>query len=117
VVGDAIEVLDACAEDWRGVRRIGDLGAASAGELKAFRGMFLDELLLGGSKGRPNEVQNRAVFDFAVVRGVLAGKMDDVFALGGADFRDMVLREGSSQKVHARDPLFHRVVPLVEGEV
>ena len=117
IVRDTVKVLDARAENRRGVLRIGDFGAAAAGKLEALRGMFFDELLLPGSQDRPDEVQDRTILDIPVIRGVLAGEMDDIFPLGSANLRNMVLRKRLSQKVHPRDPLLNRIVPLVEGKV
>ena len=45
--------------------RISDLGPAATGQFEAFRGVFVNDLLVCGREERSSEVEDRPVFDFA----------------------------------------------------
>ncbi len=56
VVSDIVEILDASAENRSGILSVSDFGTTSARQLKPFRSVLIDELLLCGGKNRPGEV-------------------------------------------------------------
>jgi len=116
IVVDAVEILDAGAEEGFGVGGVGDFCAASAGEFEAVGRVLIDEALLGRGEEGAGEGEDREIFDVAVANGLVAGEEDDVVAFVGPEVWDILLGEDAGEEVDAFDPLFDGVVPAVETE-
>jgi len=113
---DVVEFLDAQGDVRRIAQFIGNFWRFAVGKVEAFRGMFVEQVLLGGTEPGLENGFDGFVFDVFISECAVANLFDEMAAVFIVDGWQREFRAPLAEEIESENPLFGGMIPVVQNE-